>query len=159
MPRLKLTALDSKFSNLSFVELSIARAESARRSAIAASLVRLLKADELDRSAIAELALRHSYPLAFDTLARLAKLDDASVAVLIEPAAPAVRAFRAARAFRVIVREDEATAFGLDDLHAIGTEPAMCALAACGVIDWKREKRTRPRAVFVLRALIGAGRS
>lgn len=126
---------------------------------IETTIGRLLASDRIEPERIAELASPLQYACAVKSLIREAKIDDATFAILLKPPATArVAAFRAARTFGVITRDDEALPMTLEILRGLKCEAAFCAVASLGEIAWPRASR-RVRAVFCLCALIGIRRS
>lgn len=97
------------------------------------------------------------YPIAADYLAKLSGCHDRIIQALFEPIATASAPFRFALLFKAI-GHDVAQMVTRADLRAMRGEPARCALAAMGEIDWN-ESDCRVRAIFLLRSVIEARRS
>lgn len=57
------------------------------------------------------------------------------------PLSDSLQPFRVAIAFGVIPARCGPEPFGINELKQIKTEAAKCAMAACGVIDWKTASR------------------
>lgn len=120
----------------------------------------LLNSRELEPSQIAVLASRRCYQFSVAVLMRGVGFDEVELASLVKPVAARVAAFRAARTFDVVGRADESIPVTVESLRGLlPLENAACALAALGHINWRTEKRPRPRLVFILRELIGMARS
>lgn len=119
----------------------------------------LIGAPTFESDTLVQLASRSRYAANFAAFKRVAKINEAQISALVDPSNETVQPFRVAMAFELIAPRGKAfESFCLDDLRRLKVPNALAALAACGEIDWK-SATARTRAVFCLRALIGASRS
>lgn len=147
-----------EFSGHAFVERAERRHNRAESTAADSAVGALIRAPTFESSRVAQLAKRACYAASFAALARVAKLTETQVVSLVDPVGERLQPLRAAIAFGAIPPEYGPKSFVLADLRRMQTPGAVAALAACGVISWHSASR-RVRAIYCLRALIGASRS
>jgi hypothetical protein len=150
--------VDPRFANRQFVAREIEAKSHAHVAYVGRECAAVLAQDEWDARRIVTLARRENYQAAVNFLAEQTGRADRIVPALLFPPNSRIAPFRFSNVFNAADDHDESVAFTPETLRSIGTEAALCALAALGEMNWRDLKSARCRSVFALRELIAVRR-